>query len=169
VLRCARRRRRGLDRLGPAGDRAATTVRRISAGPPSRGGPATADTTQQIGGSISTALLNTLAASAATIHAAHHLTDPLVQADATLHSNATAYWWSAGFFAFGALVTVLLFRRKRASQSVAADTGPADALPRTLRPPRTPPRPGQPPRHAGAIDLALRRMTYPGRLLRRSW
>ncbi|MEV5386413.1 MFS transporter [Streptomyces sp. NPDC052721] len=77
---------------------------------------AAVNTTQQVGGSISTALLNTLATSAATDYAKHHLTDPLVKADAALHSYTVAYWWSAGFFAFAVLVTVLLFRaRKRAS------------------------------------------------------
>jgi EmrB/QacA subfamily drug resistance transporter len=73
---------------------------------------ATANTTQQVGGSISTALLNTLVTSAATRYAQNHPTDPLVQANAALHSYATAYWWSAGFFAFGAILTAVLFRPK---------------------------------------------------------
>jgi hypothetical protein len=90
---------------------------------------ATTNTTQQIGGSISTALLNTLAASAATNYAVHHLTDPSVQANAALHSYATTYWWSAGFFAFGALLTALLFRRKHASLPATAHAAPAEALP----------------------------------------
>jgi EmrB/QacA subfamily drug resistance transporter len=89
---------------------------------------ATANTTQQVGGSISTALLNTLAASAATSYAAHHLTDPLVVADSALHSYATTYWWAAGFFAFGALVTVLLFRRHRASLPAGANAATAEGL-----------------------------------------
>lgn len=89
---------------------------------------ATANTTQQIGGSISTALLNTLAAAAATHYAATHLTDPLVQAHATLHSYATAYWWSAGFFAVGAVVTMLLFRRKPANLPAADGSAPADEV-----------------------------------------
>ncbi|GGY67734.1 hypothetical protein GCM10010300_08410 [Streptomyces olivaceoviridis] len=77
---------------------------------------AAVNTTQQVGGSISTALLNTLATGAATDYAKHHLSDPLVKANAALHSYTVAYWWSAGFFAFAVLVTVLLFRaRKRAS------------------------------------------------------
>jgi hypothetical protein len=86
---------------------------------------ATVNTTQQVGGAISTALLNTLAAGAATRYAAHHPTDPLVQANAALHSYATAYWWSGGFFAFATLVTVLLFRRNRASLSAVL---PATAM-----------------------------------------
>jgi EmrB/QacA subfamily drug resistance transporter len=80
---------------------------------------ATANTTQQIGGSLSTALLNTLAAGAAVSYAAQHVSEPLVQANATLHSYATAYLWSAGFFIVGAIVSALLFRRK-AGRSTAA-------------------------------------------------
>ncbi|GAA1645797.1 MFS transporter [Kribbella alba] len=82
---------------------------------------ATANTAQQIGGSISTALLNTLAASAATLYIRQHQTDPVVAADATLHSYSTAYWWAAGFFAFGTLITALLFRRKASAFHATAN------------------------------------------------
>ncbi|WP_225808143.1 MFS transporter [Streptomyces spinosus] len=89
---------------------------------------AAVNTTQQVGGSISTALLNTLAASAATDYAKHHLTDPLVKANAALHSYTVAYWWSAGFFAFAVLVTVLLFRARRKADVSAEDAeGPVGA------------------------------------------
>ncbi|KOG69075.1 multidrug MFS transporter [Streptomyces antibioticus] len=89
---------------------------------------AAVNTTQQVGGSISTALLNTLATSAATDYAKHHLTDPLVKANAALHSYTVAYWWSAGFFAFAVLVTVLLFRaRKRAALRTEDAEGRAQA------------------------------------------
>ncbi|HEY0472101.1 MAG TPA: MFS transporter, partial [Kribbella sp.] len=77
---------------------------------------ATANTAQQIGGSISTALLNSLAASAAAQYVRQHPTAPLVGANATLHGYATAYWWAAGFFIVGTVVTALLFRRKSPTQ-----------------------------------------------------
>jgi hypothetical protein len=76
---------------------------------------ATANTSQQIGGAISTALLNSLATGAAATYVAQHLSNPLVQADAALHSYSTAYSWSAGFFAVGTVVTALLFRGKTQS------------------------------------------------------
>jgi EmrB/QacA subfamily drug resistance transporter len=76
---------------------------------------ATMNTTQQIGGAISTALLNSLANAAAATYVATHLTDPLVQADAAIRSYVTAFWWASGFFAVGALVAALLFRRKGGS------------------------------------------------------
>jgi hypothetical protein len=88
---------------------------------------ATASTSQQVGGSVSTALLNTLAAGAATHYVFAHPTDPLVRVDAAVHSYATAYWWSAGFFVAGAVVAGLLFRRKNADQHAAA---PAPRPPR---------------------------------------
>ncbi|MEU9338492.1 MFS transporter [Streptomyces sp. NPDC048290] len=84
---------------------------------------ASVNTMQQIGGSIGTALLNTLAASAATAYlTGRDATDPAVQAQAALDSYATAYWWSAGFFAVGALLALLLYRR--GVPSTDGDTAP---------------------------------------------
>ncbi|MDQ1582069.1 MAG: hypothetical protein QOF36_123 [Microbacteriaceae bacterium] len=74
---------------------------------------ATVNTSQQVGGSIGTALLNTLAATAATNYVAAHLPPTAaVTAQAAIHSYATAYWWGAAFFAFGAILSALLFRRR---------------------------------------------------------
>ncbi|WP_348786450.1 MFS transporter [Leifsonia sp. NPDC080035] len=71
------------------------------------------NTSQQVGGSIGTALLNTLAATAATDYLASHLPPtPAVAAEAAVHSYATAYWWGAAFFAFGAVLTAFLYRRR---------------------------------------------------------
>ncbi|WP_078901324.1 MFS transporter [Actinacidiphila yeochonensis] len=68
------------------------------------------NTSQQVGGSIGTSLLNTLATSAAASYAASHRPSPQLAAQAQLHSYMTAYWWSAGFFAVGFIVTLLLYR-----------------------------------------------------------
>ena len=68
------------------------------------------NTMQQVGGSIGTALLNTLATAAATSYLAGKLPTPLVLAHAQLHSYVTAFWWSAGIFAGGAVVCGLLLR-----------------------------------------------------------
>ncbi|WP_297372715.1 MFS transporter [Cryobacterium sp.] len=70
------------------------------------------NTSQQVGGSIGTALLNTLAATAAADYVASHLPATAgVAAQAAVTSYATAYWWGAGFFAVGAVNAALLFRR----------------------------------------------------------
>jgi EmrB/QacA subfamily drug resistance transporter len=71
------------------------------------------NTSQQVGGSIGTALLNTLAATAAADYVAAHLPATAeVAARAAVTSYATAYWWGAGFFAVGGIIAALLFRRK---------------------------------------------------------
>lgn len=84
---------------------------------------ATVNAMQQVGGSIGTALLNTLAASAATDYlAGKDASSKLVQAQATIESYTTAFWWSAGFFAAGALIAFLLYRRGVPEQD--ADAAP---------------------------------------------
>jgi EmrB/QacA subfamily drug resistance transporter len=71
------------------------------------------NTSQQVGGSIGTALLNTLAASAATAYIAGHTPfTPLVGAEAAVHSYTEVYWVAAGVFGFGAILAALLFRRR---------------------------------------------------------
>jgi hypothetical protein len=78
---------------------------------------AAVNTMQQVGGSVGTALLNTLAASAATRYLHHHTPGKLSAAHAQLHSYATAYWWSAGFFAVGTVIALLMFRSGRPEQT----------------------------------------------------
>jgi EmrB/QacA subfamily drug resistance transporter len=81
---------------------------------------AAVNTTQQIGGSIGTALLNTLATSAGTHYMTGRLPSPVNLAHAQLHSYATAYWWSAGFFVAGLLLSAVLYRRGRVAQDANA-------------------------------------------------
>ncbi|MEU7300420.1 MFS transporter [Streptomyces sp. NPDC007206] len=82
---------------------------------------ATVNAMQQVGGSIGTALLNTLAASAATDYlSGRDATSKLVQAQATIESYTTAFWWSAGFFAAGAVLAFLLYRRGVPRQDAGA-------------------------------------------------
>lgn len=74
---------------------------------------ATINTSQQVGGSIGVALLNTLAASAATAYVTDKAPPtPEVLAQAAIQSYQTAYFWGAGFFAVGAVTAALLFRRR---------------------------------------------------------
>jgi EmrB/QacA subfamily drug resistance transporter len=73
---------------------------------------ASVNTMQQIGGSIGTPLLNTLAAGAASSYLVGR--DPankLVQAQASMESYSAAFMWSAALFAAGALISALLYRR----------------------------------------------------------
>jgi EmrB/QacA subfamily drug resistance transporter len=93
-------------------------------------------TSQQVGGAIGTALLNTLATTAATAYvAAHAPATPEVLAEAALHSFDTAYAWSAGIFAGGAVVAALLFRSRgdRLARTAAAEAqGDGTTVPREV-------------------------------------
>jgi EmrB/QacA subfamily drug resistance transporter len=78
---------------------------------------ATVNTMQQVGGSVGTALLNTIAATAAATYATAHAAQAgtrgglqLLQADAAIHSYTTAFWWAAGIFALGAVVTAFVLK-----------------------------------------------------------
>jgi len=83
------------------------------------------NTSQQVGGSIGVALLNTLAATAATDYlTSHQPNTAAVAAQAAITSYNTAYWWGAGIFLTGALIAALLFRRK--GQGLSLHDTPAD-------------------------------------------
>jgi hypothetical protein len=62
------------------------------------------NTMQQVGGSLGTALLSTLAASATTAFASGRVPTPDVLANAAVHGYTVAFWVSAAIFALGALV-----------------------------------------------------------------
>jgi EmrB/QacA subfamily drug resistance transporter len=69
------------------------------------------NTSQQVGGSVGTALLNSLAASALTSYlVGRNAASSAVQANAAVHSYIVAFWWAAGVFAFGAIVCGLILR-----------------------------------------------------------
>ena len=75
---------------------------------------ASANTGQQLGGAIGTALLNTIAASAAAGYLASHLRGrpaPQLAQLAAIHSYTTVFWWCAGIFAAGAVICGALLRR----------------------------------------------------------
>jgi EmrB/QacA subfamily drug resistance transporter len=66
------------------------------------------NTCQQIGGSIGTALLNTIAASALTSYLVSHGHSPAATAAAAVHSYVVAFWVSAAIFAGAAIVCGLV-------------------------------------------------------------
>ncbi|MFI5658359.1 DHA2 family efflux MFS transporter permease subunit [Streptomyces sp. NPDC051684] len=92
---------------------------------------ATVNTMQQVGGSIGTALFSTMAATAATNYIADHGVSKSSQAEAAVHSYATAYWWAAGFFVAGLVISVLMYRAGRphaqAQQKVESTSEAAEA------------------------------------------
>jgi EmrB/QacA subfamily drug resistance transporter len=74
---------------------------------------ASVNTGQQLGGSIGTALLNTIAASATTGYLASHAhgrSVPQLAQLAPIHGYTTVFWWCAGIFAAGAIICGALLR-----------------------------------------------------------
>jgi EmrB/QacA subfamily drug resistance transporter len=88
----------------PAMSTATRGVERQDAGVAS----AMVNTGQQIGGSIGTALLSTLASGAAHAYGPAHPPAADLAAQAAVHGYTTAFAWSAGIFAIGALASLLL-------------------------------------------------------------
>ena len=82
------------------------------------------NTSQQIGGSVGTALLSTLFASSASAFARTHTGLHGLQAAAQVHGYTTAFWWSAGIFAAGLLIAVVVFpmRVKPTEPALAAES-----------------------------------------------
>jgi hypothetical protein len=69
------------------------------------------NTSQQVGGSVGTALLSTLAGSAVSSFVAERASSsPDVLAAAAVHGYTTAFWWSAAIFAVGVVASALVFR-----------------------------------------------------------
>jgi hypothetical protein len=91
-------------------------------------GSAALNTAQQVGGSIGTSLLNTLAAGAATSYLVGRALTPVNFQAALLHSYTTAFLWSSLVFVAGAVVAGLVLRRgsltELASENRAAKVDP---------------------------------------------
>ena len=91
------------------------------------------NTGQQVGGSIGTAALSTVALTAATSYFAAHRTEPLAPAIAATHGYTVAFAVSAGIFALGVILAIVLLpsRRRlaelRAAAAAAAEAAPAPA------------------------------------------
>nr|WP_324192784.1 MFS transporter [Nocardia cyriacigeorgica] len=69
---------------------------------------ATINTSQQVGGSIGTALLSTIAASAASDYMVGRTPDQLTVAQAAIESYTTSFWWATAIFVIGAVVAGVL-------------------------------------------------------------
>lgn len=74
-------------------------------------GSATLNTAQQVGGSIGTALLNTLVASAVTSYIASHALSRATLGAAAVHGYTTAFKWSGLIYFVGALIAGVVLPR----------------------------------------------------------
>jgi hypothetical protein len=117
---------------------------------------ATLNTGQQIGGSIGTALLNTIATSAIASYiagltaghpaAAHPSPAALqaIEAAAAVHGYTTAFWWTAAIFAAGGIVCGTILRWGPLTRQAEAEPSDGQAGPRhTPAAVQVPENPGQ--------------------------
>ncbi|MFF4078833.1 MFS transporter [Streptomyces sp. NPDC001777] len=94
------------------------------------------NTSQQVGGAIGTALLNTIAASAATAYAGSHAalgaTDPeLLKLQSMVHGFTGAIWWAVGILLVAATIAVTFVNAGRptaAPTSGGAGSGDAEGV-----------------------------------------
>jgi predicted MFS family arabinose efflux permease len=91
------------------------------------------NTSQQVGGSVGTALLSTIFASAAASYVSAHARAPGVANAAAIHGYTTAFAWAAGIFALG-LILALLILPSKAKTDVAAPRAAVDAAVTAIRP-----------------------------------
>lgn len=88
------------------------------------------NTSQQVGGAIGTALLNTIAASATTAYLADHAagaTTPaaqkLVQLQGMVEGYAAAIWWAVGILVVSATIAFVLINTGKPEMGVVAGSG----------------------------------------------
>ncbi|MFK0287423.1 MFS transporter [Streptomyces sp. NPDC090499] len=75
------------------------------------------NTGQQVGGSISTALLTTIASSAATDYLTSHKPSALAAAQAGVEGYTATFAWGSGFFVAGAVIAALLIPNRALAPS----------------------------------------------------
>ncbi len=108
--------------FSPSFSTATLGVKRSDAGIAS----AMVNTSQQVGGSVGTALLSTVFASAAAGFASSHARTAGLAEAASIHGDIVAFTWAAAVFGLGLLVAVFVLPSSRTARSLATD---ADAVP----------------------------------------
>ena len=107
------------------------------------------NTMQQVGGSIGTAALSTIALTATASYFVTHHTGPLAPAVAATHGYTVAFAVSAGIFGLGVILAIVLLpSRQRLAELRAAAAAAVEAAPPAAPAPAAapaPPRPCPPP------------------------
>jgi EmrB/QacA subfamily drug resistance transporter len=86
------------------------------------------NTSQQVGGSVGTALLSTIFASAAASFVSAHAKTAGLASAASIHGYTIAFEWAAALFGVGLLVALLILPSNRATQTSAARAGARNDL-----------------------------------------
>ena len=87
------------------------------------------NTSQQVGGSIGTALLSAIFAGAVSGYASSHPRGPGLQVAATVHGYTTAFWWAAGIFALSLLIALLVLPEHQGARAPSGDPMAAPPAP----------------------------------------
>jgi EmrB/QacA subfamily drug resistance transporter len=140
--------------FAPAINTATAGVRRQDSGVAS----ALVNTMQQVGGSIGTSALSTIALTATASFLAAHHTGPQAPAVAATHGYTTAFAVSAGVFGLGVILAIVLLPSRqrladlRAAETAAESAAPAPAAPAPAAP--AAPAPAAPAAPAPAAPAA---------------
>jgi EmrB/QacA subfamily drug resistance transporter len=143
--------------FAPAINTATAGVQRQDSGVAS----ALVNTMQQVGGSIGTSALSTIALTTTASYLIAHPTGPLAPAIAATHGYTTAFAVSAGVFGLGVILAILLLpsRQRLAELRAAAEAGPPSAAPASAPAPAAAhaaaPADLAPPLEMQAIPVAL--------------
>ena len=78
------------------------------------------NTSQQVGGSVGTALLSTIFAAAAASYASAHIHAAALTSAASIHGYTTAFQWAAAIFGIGLLVALLVLPTDGAARARTA-------------------------------------------------
>jgi hypothetical protein len=79
---------------------------------------------QQVGGSIGTAVLSTVFAGALTGYVSNHPAIAGLRTAATVHGDTVAFYWAAGFFAVGLFVAVFVLPGRDRARRLVAEAEP---------------------------------------------
>jgi EmrB/QacA subfamily drug resistance transporter len=79
------------------------------------------NTSQQVGGSVGTALLSTIFASAAASYASGHTAAAKLASAASIHGYTTAFYWAAAIFGIGLLVALTILPSDGAARARTAN------------------------------------------------
>ena len=78
------------------------------------------NTSQQVGGSVGTALLSTIFASAAAAYTSTHIHTAALSSAASIHGYTTAFQWAAAIFGLGLLVAMVILPTDGAARARTA-------------------------------------------------
>jgi hypothetical protein len=105
---------------------------------------------QQVGGSIGTSLLSTIALTATTSYLVAHHTGPLASATAAVHGYTLAFAVSAGLFGLGAILAIALVPSRHQLEELRNEAAAASTPAPAAAQPAPAPEPATEPALAGA-------------------